>query len=148
MIIDSLEKLSYYSVINPLFEDVLAFIANNDLDQLSVGKYAIKGDDLFVNIAVANGKTRDEAVIETHDEMIDIQIPLSCDETYGYTSREELPEGEYNAAKDITLLPGVKAQQYVTCKPGMFVIFFPQDGHAPCISGEKEIRKAIFKVRN
>ena len=47
MIIDSLEKF------NPLFEDVLAFIANNDLDQLSEGKHEIKGDDLFVNIAVA-----------------------------------------------------------------------------------------------
>ena len=148
MIIDSLEKLSYYSVLNPLFEDVLAFIANNDLDQLSEGKHEIKGDDLFVNIAVAKGKTKEEAVLETHDEMIDRQSPLSCSETYGYTPREELPEGEYNAAKDITKLPGVASQQYVTCTPGMFAIFFPQDGHAPCISDEKEIRKAIFKVRN
>lgn len=148
MIIDSLEKLSYYSRLNPLFEDVLAFIANNDLDQLGEGKYPIKGDDLFVNIAVAKGKTADEAVLETHDEMIDIQIPLSCSETYGYTTRAELPEGEYNATKDITKLPGVASQQYVTCHPGMFAIFFPQDGHAPCISTEKEIRKAIFKVRN
>ena len=78
MIIDSLEKLSYYSVLNPLFEDVLAFIANNDLDSLSEGKHVIKGYDLFLNIAVAKGKTKEEAVLETHDEMIDIQIPLSC----------------------------------------------------------------------
>ena len=135
-------------MLNPLFEDVLAFIANNDLDKLSEGKHPIKGDDLFVNIAVAKGKTPEEAVLETHDDMIDIQIPLSGSETYGYTPRAELPKGEYNAEKDITKLPGVTSQQYVTCHPGMFAIFFPQDGHAPCISGEKEIRKAIFKVRN
>ena len=148
MIIDSLEKLSYYSVLNPLFEDVLAFIANNDLDQLSEGKHEIKGDDLFVNIAVAKGKTKEDAVLETHDEMIDIQIPLSGNETYGYTPRRYLPEGEYNKAKDITKLPDTPADDYVTCRPGMFAIFFPQDGHAPCISEEEGIRKAIFKVRN
>jgi len=29
----------------------------------------------------------------------------------------------------------------------MFAVFFPQDGHAPCISQEKELKKAIFKVK-
>ncbi|MDY3848572.1 MAG: YhcH/YjgK/YiaL family protein [Prevotella sp.] len=148
MIIDSLEKLSYYAKLNPLFEDVLTFIANNDLNGLAEGKHEIKGKDLFVNIALAKGKTREEAVMETHDEMIDIQIPLSCSETYGYTPREELPDAEYNAAKDLTLIPGAPVVEYVTCKPGMFAIFFPQDGHAPCISNEECIRKAIFKVKN
>ena len=80
--------------------------------------------------------------------MIDIQIPLSGNETYGYTPRRYLPEGEYNKAKDITKLPDTPADDYVTCRPGMFAIFFPQDGHAPCISEEEGIRKAIFKVRN
>ena len=36
---------------------------------------------------------------------------------------------------------------YITCHPGMFAVFFPQDGHAPCISFEPEIKKAIFKVK-
>jgi beta-galactosidase beta subunit len=35
----------------------------------------------------------------------------------------------------------------VTVKPGQIVIFFPQDGHAPCIIDEPEIKKAIFKVK-
>ena len=30
---------------------------------------------------------------------------------------------------------------------GNFSIMFPQDGHAPCISQEKELKKAIFKVK-
>ncbi len=53
---------------------------------------------------------------------------------------------EYNEAKDCTLYPGVKAQTLVTCKPGQFAIFFPQDGHQPCI-GKGDIHKAIFKVK-
>lgn len=146
MVIDTLDKLQLSECLNPLFKEVAEFIKNNDLSAMEPGKYAIKGDDLFVNIAIAKGKTAAEAVLETHNRMIDIQIPLSGEETFGYTPACRLPEAGYNAEKDITKFEGVKAESYVTCRPGMFAIFFPQDGHAPCISAEKEIKKAIFKV--
>lgn len=148
MIVDTLDMLSHYVALNPLFADVVKFLENNDLSTMKEGKYEIKGADLFLNLTTAVGKTAETAVLETHNDMIDIQIPLSGSETYGYTPRRYLPEGEYNADKDITKLPDTPADDYVTCRPGMFAIFFPQDGHAPCISDEEGIRKAIFKVRN
>ncbi len=147
MIIDTLQNLEKYAAVNPLFEEVVKFLKENDLDSLEPGKHFIKGDELFVNIQVAKGKTPEEAVMETHRVMADIQIPLSGDETYGYIPACELPDLEYNEAKDITKFPGVASQSFVTCKKGMFAVFFPQDGHAPCISSEKEIKKAIFKVK-
>ncbi len=147
MVIDVLDKLALYESVNPLFKDVVEFLKNNDLNALPEGKQEIKGADLFVNIQVAKGKTPDEAVLETHNKMIDIQIPLSGAETYGYTPLCNLPDAEYNEAKDITKMPGLAADSYVTCQPGMFAIFFPQDGHAPCISAEPEIKKAIFKIK-
>jgi len=145
MVIDTIENLEKYVSLNPLFKDVVEFIKSNRLDNLEVGKHAIKGADLFVNIQMAKGKSKDIALLETHKKMIDIQIPLSAPETYGYTPLCDLPEAEYNEEKDITKYVG-EANTYVTCKPGEFAIFFPQDGHAPCISGEAEIKKAIFKV--
>ena len=145
MVIDTIENLEKYVSLNPLFKDVVEFIKSNRLDYLEVGKHAIKGADLFVNIQMAKGKSKDIALLETHKKMIDIQIPLSAPETYGYTPLCDLPEAEYNEEKDITKYAG-EANTYVTCKPGEFAIFFPQDGHAPCISGEAEIKKAIFKV--
>lgn len=147
MVIDTLDNLSKYESMNPLFKDVVEFISNNDLNTLEDGVHPIKGGELFVNITVAKGKEPDAAVLETHKEMIDIQLPLSTAETYGYTPLRDLPEAEYNAEKDIAKMPGLPAQSYITCQPGMFAIFFPQDGHAPCISSEPEIRKAIFKVK-
>lgn len=146
MVIDTLDKLSFYASLNPLFKDVVEFLNNNDLNSLAEGKHFIKDQDLFVNIQVAKGKTKEEAKLETHRKMIDIQIPLSGDETYGYTPLCNLPELEYNAEKDIIKYEG-PADTYVTCKPGEFAIFFPQDGHAPCISNEAEIKKAIFKIK-
>ena len=147
MIIDKVENLEKYASINPLFPKVVEFLKANDLNQMEPGKYEIEGKDLFVNIQVAKGKTPAEAVIETHNKMIDIQIPLSDAETFGYTQREQLPDAEYNEEKDITKIPDLAADSYLTCMPGMMAIFFPQDGHAPCIAGVPEIKKAIFKVK-
>ncbi len=147
MIIDTIENLGKYVALNPLFADVVEFLKNNDLQTIEEGKHFIKDKDLFVNIQVAKGKTQDAAVLETHIEMIDIQIPITCEETFGYTPLCDLPDFEYNAEKDITKYGDTKAQTYVTVKPGQFVIFFPQDGHAPCIINQPEIKKAIFKVK-
>ena len=147
MIIDTLDNLVKYEAVNPHFKDVVEFIKNNSLANMEPGKYPIKGNDLFVNIAVAKGKAPDEAVLETHVKMIDIQIPLDCPETYGYTPLCRLPDTPYNAEKDITKYPDLMAESFIDCQPGMFAIFFPQDGHAPCISMAPEIKKAIFKVK-
>ena len=147
MIIDTIENLGKYVKLNPLFADVVEFLKNNDLQTMETGKYPIKDKDLFLNLQVAKGKTQEAAVLETHIDMIDIQIPLSCEETFGYTPLCDLPDFEYNAEKDITKYGETKSQTYVTLKPGQMVIFFPQDGHAPCISDHAEIKKAIFKVK-
>lgn len=146
MIIDNLKNLEKYVSLNPLYKDVIEFIKANDLNALPEGKTFIKGDDLFVNIQIAKGKTKEEAVMETHNKMIDIQIPLDTEEEYGYIAREDLPEVEYNAEKDITKYLGIMGICYVKAKPGMFCIFDTQDGHAPCVAPQP-IKKAIFKVK-
>ncbi|MBR1411304.1 MAG: YhcH/YjgK/YiaL family protein [Prevotella sp.] len=147
MIIDTLENLGKYATLNPLFADVVEFLNNNDLQTMEAGKYPIKDKDLFMNLQVAKQRTKETAVLETHINMIDIQIPVTCAETFGYTPLCDLPDYEYNAEKDITKYGDTKAQTYVTVNPGQFAIFFPQDGHAPCILEQEEVKKAIFKVK-
>ena len=147
MIIDTIDKLGMYTALNPLFAEVIDFLKGHDLQTLEAGKYPIKDKDVFLNLQLAKGRSQEAAVLETHIEMIDIQIPISGEETFGYTPLQDLPEFEYNAEKDITKYGETKSQTYVTVKPGQFVIFFPQDGHAPCITPALEIKKAIFKVK-
>lgn len=147
MIIDKLENLEQYAALNPLFPKVIEFLKNNDLGKLENGKHVIDGADLFVNVMDTKGKTKEEAVMETHRNMLDIQIPLDNDETYGYTPTELLPEVEYNDVKDVSKYPGVIAESFVTCHPGMMAIFWPQDGHQPCIGTAANIHKAVVKVR-
>ncbi len=148
MIIDTLDNLKNYVSLNPLFGDVVKFIEENDLVKLEAGKHEIKGKELFVNIINQKGKTKEEAVMETHRNMLDIQIPLNDDEIYGYMPLGDISvKADYNAEKDITKYPGQPSSTYVVCHPGMFAMFLPQDGHTPCISSSPEFKKAVFKVK-
>ena len=98
----------------------------------------------MVNFSQTNPKTKEEAKLETHNRFIDIQIPLSGVEVMGYTPREDLPEAECNADKDISFYHGL-AESFIPVKPGMFVIFFPQDAHAPGVTPDG-VKKVIVKV--
>lgn len=145
MIIDKLENIEMYASVNPLFAQAIEFLKSTDLNAHELGKVVLKEGELFVNFAAARPKTKDEAKIETHNNFIDIQIPLTGTELMGYMPRTDLAEAEYNAEKDITFYPG-HATDYLTVKPGMFVIFFPEDAHAPGVT-EVELKKVIVKVR-
>ena len=147
MIIDTIENLNKYVGLNPLFVVVIEFLKANDIRTMEPGKYPIRDKDLFLNLTVVKGRGPEKAVLETHVNMIDIQIPISCEETFGYTPFCDLPAFDYNAEKDVTLYGDTKPQTYVTLKPLQMAIFFPQDGHAPCIADNPEIKKAIFKVK-
>lgn len=147
MIIDKLENLQQYAALNPLFPKVIEYLKTTDLSKLENGKHVICGDDCFVNVMETRGKTKEEAVVETHKDMLDIQIPLNADEVYGYTLTDLLPDAPYNAEKDCSKYPGVVAESFVTCHPGMMAIFWPQDGHQPCIGTAENIKKAVVKVR-
>ena len=147
MVVDTLENLEKYASLNPLFAQAIEFLKSHDLHAMEVGKTELKGADLVVNIAQTTPKAKEQAKLETHNEFIDIQIPLSGTEVMGYTPGKDcVPvDAPYNAEKDITFFEGL-AETYVAVKPGMFAIFFPQDGHAPGITPDG-VKKVIVKVK-
>ncbi len=147
MVVDTLENLGNYASLNPLFQQAIDFLTSRDLNTLEVGKIELKGKDLVVNVSQTSPKTKEQAKLETHNEFIDIQIPLSGEEIMGYTvGKDCLPaDAPYNAEKDITFFEGL-AQDYITVKPGMFAIFFPQDGHAPGVTATG-VKKIVVKVK-
>lgn len=146
MILDTIENLAKYCPLNPRFKQVCEFIQSTNLAALSNGRHEICGDELFVNIMELSPKGKEDAPIETHNEMTDIQIVISGVEGHGHISRAHLPLADYNRKDDISFYPG-EAENYFTLTPGYFVIYFPEDGHAPGICDDK-LRKAIFKVKN
>lgn len=147
MIIDTTDNLGKYVSLNPLFANVIDFLKQHDISNMDEGIYPIKDQDVLVNISVCKRRTMDTAELETHCKMTDIQMPLSCKETFGYKPLCDLPDFVYDAEKDITKYGATQSQTYITIQPGQMIIFFPEDGHAPCVSEQPVIKKAIFKVK-
>jgi YhcH/YjgK/YiaL family protein len=56
-----------------------------------------------------------------------------------------LPNGDYNEEKDVQLYLD-QPDTFFSLTDHQFVIFFPEDVHAPMI-GEGEITKMVIKVR-
>ena len=136
MVVDTLENLEKYASLNPLFAQAIEFLKSHDLHAMEVGKTELNGKDLVINIAQTTPKTKEQAKLETHNEFIDIQVPLSGTEIMGYTPGKDCVPAD----------APYRAETYIAVKPGMFAIFFPQDGHAPGISPDG-VKKVIVKVK-
>lgn len=144
MIIDKLENLEQYVSLNPLFAEAFDYIKSTDLNAHESGKTDLIDGKLAINFSQIRPKTKEEAKLETHNCFIDIQIPLTGMEIIGYTPRGNLAETPYDSADDISFYEG-PVTDYLTVRPGMFAIFFPQDAHAPGITPEG-LKKVIVKV--
>ena len=101
MVIDDVSRLGLYGPLVPGLEQVAAFLERPDLSSLPDGRYELKGGG-YVNLQTVCGKSLGEAVLESHRKMIDVQVPLSGDETIGYASLGRLTEAIYDASRDIS----------------------------------------------
>ncbi len=146
MIHDSLKNKQSIENLHPLFAKAFEFIQNSDFSQMEDGKHEIEGDKLYAAISTLTGKNKAEAVLETHNRYIDIQLPLSGVETIGWKAGDRLKEisKPYAEDKDITFFND-QPSSYTVIHQGEFAIYFPEDGHAPGI-GEGTIRKVVIKV--
>lgn len=147
MILDSLENTALYEHINPLFPKAFEYIKNLDLSKIEIGKIELEGLDLFVGVSDSKLKEKKDAKLEAHNNYIDIQIPLSQKEVFGWSPRESVkqPTADFNTEKDIQFYEDTPAS-YIDVSPTDFVIFFPHDAHAPCI-GEGIVRKIVVKIK-
>ncbi|MEG0795371.1 MAG: YhcH/YjgK/YiaL family protein [Odoribacter sp.] len=148
MIIGSLKNTARIEILNPHFKKVFDYIRSHHLTSLPIGKMEIDGENASISVSEVQGKEKNVAKLETHDKYIDIQLPLIGEETFGWQDRKclkEEKEGGYQEEKDITFYAD-KPQLYVTLSLGDFVVFFPEDAHAPCI-GKGMIKKIVVKVR-
>ena len=147
MILDTLDRLGEYGFISPLMDKVQEFFRIADLESLEPGRIVLQGDDLFVNVSRQDAQTRQDVPIEAHKEYIDIQVPISSDEEMGFISAPFMPAPSvpYSAQKDVAFYPGL-CDTYLNVRKGMFVVFFPGEGHAPAITKDG-ILKLIVKIR-
>ena len=147
MIVCSVKDLEKYASLNPKIVKVSEYLKANNIEALPLGKTTIDGDDIFVSMQEFEGKTKEEAKLETHVKYIDIQLPFSAVETLGWKCIESLnsPLQPYNENDDIAFFND-ESTSYITLQPGECVVFFPEDAHAPGIA-TGTLCKAVIKVK-
>lgn len=146
MIVDNLANAANYYSLHPLFEKAFDFVGQLDYLNAGTGTTEIDKNLLRASIIETFLKPVEEIKLETHKKFIDIQIPVTKAETFGWKSLSSLPPSEegYDTENDIEFFND-KPSALITVMPGEFIIFSPEDGHAPLI-GEGEIKKIIIKV--
>jgi YhcH/YjgK/YiaL family protein len=146
MIIDNLANAAKYNCLHPLFEKAFAYMRELNPETVETGSVEIEGTRLRASIVETTLKPEDAARLEAHKKFIDIQMPLTKAETFGWKSLSSLSSSQtgYDEANDIEFFTD-KPSALITVLPGEFVIFFPEDAHAPLI-GEGLTKKIILKV--
>lgn len=148
MIIDTIQNASKYYTAHPLFEQAFNWIQTTDLLNAEVGTIQI-AEGLKAIISDGQAKTKEDSLkkFECHDLHIDIQLCVRGNETIGWKPREKCktPNGEYNADKDVRFFHD-EPDMYFQLTDGQYVIFFPEDVHAPMI-GDGAVKKLVIKVK-
>ena len=146
IIINQLQHAERYFKMHPEFEKAFTFLRRDDLAELPAERYEIDGDRLFCMISKGPGRSRAEAKLEAHRKYIDIQYVIAGTDEMGWkpTADCKVIDTNYDADKDIMFFKD-QPDSWTPVPAGSFVIFFPQDAHAPLVS-KGEIHKAVLKV--
>ena len=145
MIISSMKNRQ--SVLNffPQLDIVFDYIVNNISEKTLDGKYDIT-NEIYAIVQACNPKPKNEQVLEKHKKYIDFQYVISGKEKIGWKFFDKTFKllKKYNSKNDISFYSNTP-DTFITLKKKEFVIFFPEDTHAP-LCCEKPVKKCIVKI--
>jgi biofilm protein TabA len=135
---------------NPaLWNAAFAYMKNNRLDTLPVGKHEIAGEMLFASVTEGPSKELEKANWESHKKYIDLQYVIRGKEKIGVapTTGAAITKA-YDEPKDVMNYSIPEALYYVA-EPEMFFLFFPSDAHRPNVKvdGFDVVKKVVLKIR-
>ncbi len=151
MIVDRIENWRRYGT-GRAWKTVFSFLENLDADSEADGRVALQGDDIYARIMSYPTRSPEEAVLEAHDQYIDIQLSLVNSERIGWFPRAALTvETPYNPEKDVVFfhksaVPAARIDNI----PGQFTVLFPQDAHMPQLmtgATPETVKKVVVKFR-
>ena len=146
MILDTLDNYHLYQSINERIAKGFDFLRNTDLDAFAYGRHDIEGDTIFALVQEYQTKPLAECKLESHKKYIDIQYMIRGEEFMGVTTKNNQKILEQDEDKDYTFYEGTTS--LVRVSKEMFIIFFPDDLHQPCVQTESaaEVKKVVIKV--
>ncbi len=147
MITDTIANAQRYAALHPDFPAAIKLLQTLDFANLPDGQVSTGNPNIRLFIGSEPMRTREAAQPEAHLHHIDIQVPLSGSEGYGWIDRSRLKNGlGYNEQRDIEFFD-CGCETWLDIHIGEFALFFPNDAHAPLVGDAPTIRKAVFKIR-
>lgn len=150
MIYDTLNNIAFYKGLSPDIYEGLKFLRQVN-PGIAVGTYQLTPN---VKAIVSEYTTKEvnENGYEAHRKNIDIQYLLKGKEKISCLPVEELSESKpYSEETDAAFFNAVSdhGPSTLDLHPVYFTIFFPQDGHMPCLSinEPEKVKKVVVKVR-
>jgi YhcH/YjgK/YiaL family protein len=145
MILGEISNLTQISTGNELLNEALRWVAEHHKDAFEKGTLLLN-EEGTLRVDRKEVAMLPQQMLEVHRRHIDIHIPLSNSETFGWASTKHLRNNTkpYDEATDVEYF-GDEPQSHITVHPGQCIVFFPEDAHAPNI-GVGRHRKYCVKI--
>jgi len=117
-------------------------VGTSEKVELAGGAFAI--DQVY------ESKLRPDAFFESHRKYIDVQVIVEGGEWMEVVDISRLTVSQpYDAERDFIKYADVSGASVLKLEPGYGAVFFPTDGHMPCLRPEGRaglVRKTVVKV--
>ncbi len=136
----------YYPAV---FDRAMQFLLRGS--PLTPGRHCIDGDAVFASVQKIATQESDARLFEIHQRYIDIQVPLSGPEKFGFLALPPSgpPLRDTLADKDAAMYPHPKGASFMVLQPRQYVVFFPGEQHCPgcAVDAPGEVLKCVLKIR-
>ena len=134
---------------HPVWEEAFSWIERFAAIQ-APGIVELRQKRMYVNVHGYETKPRETCRYESHRVYVDLQYCISGGEIIEWCPLNALAaKNEYNPENDVTHyhLP-TQAEAVLRMTAGSFAVFFPEDGHLPKMSDERNPRvdKLVIKI--
>lgn len=151
MLTTNLALAEKYDYLSEKFKKAFAFLRENDLAALPVGKVPIDGEEIYADVQSYTSMPAERCPFESHRVYFDLQYVVEGEEAFGYEPLENLvPTMEYDADRDLIFYKEPAQSGTVILKAGDFAVVPPEDGHAPrrmTSNGPCSVKKIVVKVK-
>lgn len=149
MLAATLGYVDRYDFQNERFQKAYAFLRQNDLSALPLGKHEVAGDEVFANVQEYDTVPAAQKHYEAHRRYFDIQYIVSGEEAIAVTPVDEVePLQEFDEGNDFCLYGEPRSCAWIPLHAGELAILGPEDAHKPgcSLEGPAAVRKVVVKV--
>lgn len=152
MLVDAFDNWSFYYPNNALWKQAFSFLAALTPDSEPTDMVPILEEKMMARVMCYETRAVADAVLEAHDNYVDIQMSLVNTECIDWFPRSALTiKTPYNSDSDAVFFERPPLQPVrIYNQPGMFTVLFPQDAHAPQLmagNAPETVKKVVVKVR-